>query len=283
LLSVAVSEQRKAGVLGSPIAHSLSPTLHQAAYRALGLPWEYEAYDVSTEGLAGYIASLDATWVGLSLTMPLKVEALAHCDALEPLALALGAANTILIRPEGEGLHLTGANTDVHGVKAAFREAGVVGVTSAVILGGGATATSALAALVAMGCPAPTVVVRTQEDAEVLLGATAAIGATPKLVGFDEAPEALARADVVVSTVPTSAGERVGEALAGVAVRGTLLDVVYDPLVTPLALAWERAGGSAIGGLRMLLHQAAEQVRLMTGRPAPIKEMDAALVSHLSR
>jgi len=277
-----VSEPRRAGVLGHPIAHSLSPTLHRAAYRALDLPWEYEAYDVTTDGLVDFVAALDSRWVGLSVTMPLKVEVLAHVDVVEPLALALGAANTILIRSEGDALHLTGTNTDVYGVEAAFREAGVTSVRSAVILGGGATATSACAALVSLGCASPTVVVRTEEDAEVLLGATEAIGATPRLVGFDEAPALLSHADAVVSTIPVSAGERVGEALAGVEVRGTLLDVVYDPLVTPLAIAWEREGGSAIGGLRMLMHQAAEQIRLMTGHPAPIKEMEAALVSHLS-
>ncbi len=283
MLTLVVSDRRRAGVLGHPISHSLSPVLHRAAYRALGLPWEYEAYDVTIEGLAGFVAALDATWVGLSLTMPLKVEALKHVDVVEPLARALGAANTIVVRQEGSGLHLSAMNTDVLGVEAAFHEAGIEGATSAVILGGGATATSALAALTAMGCPSPVVIVRGEEDAEVLLGATSAIGATPTLVGFDQAPEVLAHADIVVSTIPVGAGERVGAGLAGATVHGVLLDVVYDPLVTPLMAAWERAGGSSIGGVRMLVHQAAEQVRLMTGRPAPIKEMDAALVSHLSR
>jgi shikimate dehydrogenase len=247
------------------------------------LPWEYNTFDVEADGLAAFVEALDSTWVGLSVTMPLKVEALSHCDVVEPLARALGAANTILVRPEGSGIRLTGTNTDVYGIEAAFREAGVVGGDRAVILGGGATATSACAALVAMGGSTPTVVVRGTEDAEVLLRAREGIGATPVFVGFDRVADVLSTADVVVSTIPSTAGERVGEALTEVLVHGTLLDVVYNPLVTPLAVAWERSGGEVIGGLRMLVHQAAEQIRLMTGHPAPIKEMDAALVSHLSR
>jgi shikimate dehydrogenase len=278
-----MSDARKAGVLGHPIAHSLSPILHRAAYRALSLPWEYEAYDVSVDDLAPFLDALDDTWAGLSLTMPLKVEVLRYVDIVDPVARALGAANTILVQRAGEGLSLTGANTDVHGVRAAFREAGVSTAANAVILGGGATASSAMAALYDMGCISPVVVVRSEADAEVLLTATDAIGTAPTLIGFGEAPRFLEEAHVVVSTIPASAGAIVGETLAGSAVRGLLLDVVYDPLETPLAQVWRRAGGTAISGVRMLLHQAAEQVRLMTGQVAPIKEMEAALVSHLSR
>src|SRR5690606_7528087 len=88
---------RRAGVLGHPISHSLSPVLHRAAHKALDLDWEYNAYDVESGGLAGFLAGVDRDWAGLSLTMPLKVEALALMDFIEPLAKTLGVINTVLV------------------------------------------------------------------------------------------------------------------------------------------------------------------------------------------
>ena len=277
-----MTERRRAGVLGHPIGHSLSPVLHLAAYRALGLPWDYEAYDVTVEQLSPFLNDLDDGWAGLSLTMPLKVEALRHMDVIEPLARSLGAVNTVLVQRVGDTLSLVGANTDVHGVVAALEEAGVARVSSAVILGGGATATSAMAALAQLGCTAPIIAVRSRARAAGLMAAQAATGLQPVFVDFEEAADVLERAEVVVSTVPIEAGRAVGERLRSVAQGAVLLDVIYHPPVTPLAESWAAAGGRVVPGVRMLLHQAGEQVRLMTGRPAPLKEMDAALVSHLS-
>jgi shikimate dehydrogenase len=256
--------------------------LHRAAYAALGLNWEYEACEVASGGLAAFLGGIDESWVGLSLTMPLKIEAVANVDFLEPLAKALGAANTILLEPSGAGGHRIGANTDVPGIVAALREAGVESVRSAAIVGAGATATSAMAALATLGCSTPTVAVRERSRAGSLLRAASRLGTNPRLMDITDVGGALEAADVVVSTIPSKAGADLARALRGLAVGGVLLDAVYDPVDTPLLQAWVAAGGVAVDGTRMLLHQAAEQVRLFTGRAAPLAAMDRALVSHLS-
>ena len=277
-----MSGARRAAVLGHPISHSLSPVLHRAAYSALGLDWEYDARDVEAGGLGAFLEGLDDSWVGLSLTMPLKVEAVDHLDFLEPLAKALGAANTILLEPRASGGHRIGANTDVQGIVAALSEAGVESATSAVILGAGATATAAMAALATLGCANPTVAVRERSRAGGLLRAASKLGASPRLVDFSGVLDALATSDVVVSTIPAAAGEAVARVLAAAEARGALLDAVYDPIETPLLRAWRAAGGIAVDGTRMLLHQASEQVRLFTGSAAPVAAMDRALMSQLS-
>ena len=268
-------ETRRAAVLGHPIAHSLSPVLHRAAYQALGLPWHYEAIDVDSGGLADFISSLGPEWAGLSLTMPLKVEAVPLMDFIEPMAKLVGAVNTVVMQRVADQRHLVGANTDVYGIVAALREAGVDGATTGVVIGGGATATSALAALGQLGVTAPVVAVRDRTRAGGLMRASTKMGLTVRFAGIEEAASLAAQAAVTVSTIPADAGAAIAQEVREAS--GTLLDVIYSPLVTPLGAAWEAAGGTRVGGERMLLHQAAEQVRLMTGREVPIDAMDAAL------
>ncbi|WP_062133621.1 shikimate dehydrogenase [Demequina aestuarii] len=279
--SVGRGAHRRAGVLGHPIEHSLSPRLHRAAYEALGLEWEYDAYDVTEEQLPAFVSALDGAWGGLSLTMPLKVAAMPLVDFVEPMAKLVGAINTVLVQPVADGRQLVGANTDVHGIVAALREGGVERADAGVIVGGGATATSALAALGRIGVTRPIVVVRSRARAGALMRAATKMGVEPRFVGFDDAPSYLARARAVVSTVPAEAGESLGRALseAGETMHegAVLLDAVYAPLDTPLGVAWARAGGTFVRGTRMLLHQAGEQVRLMTGREAPLDAMAAVL------
>jgi shikimate dehydrogenase len=264
---------RRAAVLGHPIAHSLSPVLHNAAYEALGIDWVYDARDVTEAEFAGFVGSLGEEWAGLSLTMPLKVEAVRHMDFIEPMAKLVGAVNTVLIQTTGAGRHLVGANTDVYGIVAALREAGLTAATQGVILGGGATATSAMAALGQLGVTHPIVAVRDRARAGGLLRAATKMGVAPRFVPLDQAHEFLPDAQVAISTIPADAGEAVGARLATVQPGAVLLDVVYDPLVTPLSVTWESLDGVRVGGERMLVHQAGEQVRLMTGRPAPIDAM----------
>lgn len=273
---------RKAGVLGHPIAHSLSPVLHRAAYDALGLDWQYDAYDVASGGLADFLKRVNRDWAGLSLTMPLKVEAVPFMDFVEPLAKLLGVVNTVVVSGRDASLQLVGANTDVHGIVVALGEAGVSSVPRGVIVGGGATAISAVAALGELGCVEPSVVVRSRARAGGLLRAATAMGIGVRFVDLaDDAAvaAALRGADAVVSTVPAAAGDAIASLLGEGQLRSgqVLLDVVYEPLVTPLGQAWQHCGGTRIGGERMLLHQAGEQVRLMTGHPAPTEAMDAAL------
>lgn len=274
---MAGASQRRAGVLGHPIAHSLSPALHRAAYAALGLEWDYQAYDVAEQELASFFDELTPDWAGLSLTMPLKAAAVPLVDFIEPMAKLVGGINTVLVQRVGERTHLVGANTDVAGVMGALAEAGVARAANPVILGGGATATSALAALGNLGATTPVVAVRNRARAGGLMRAATKMGVQPRFVTLDDAAHYLESADVVVSTIPAEAGALVAGALERATAGAVLLDAIYDPRVTPLGATWHDLGGKRVGGERMLLHQASEQVRLMTGRAAPMAQMDAAL------
>lgn len=281
----------RAAVLGHPVAHSLSPVLHTAAYRALGLEgWQYGVHDVTEDTLAAFLRDLGPGWAGLSLTMPLKQVVIPQLDHVEPLAQAVGAANTVLfsaVGGTGRGRTVTtGTNTDVHGIVAALRERlGTRRVADAVVLGGGATAASALAAVAELGCASPRVFVRSLERIAPLREAVARMGVSPSFEVFDDkaTTSALATADAVVSTTPKYAADTWAPLLTDLLAptgdhpRGVLLDVVYDPRPTALQSAWAALGAETVGGERMLLHQAAEQVRLMTGRPAPLAAMDDAL------
>ncbi len=275
----------RAAVLGHPVRHSLSPVLHLAAYRALGLvDWEYDALDVTPEGLPDVVRALDETWAGLSLTMPLKQTVMPLLDHVEPLAEVVGAVNTVLVQHAPGRPVLVGANTDVHGLVASLQERLVPGPgpLTATVIGAGATAASTLAALGQLGCTTPTVLLRALGRAGSLIRAAHRMGVEPRYAGLDEAADVVQDADVVVSTVPAHAADALAAELAGRRVHGVLLDVVYDPRPTALSVAWEAAGGATVGGERMLLHQAAEQVRLMTGRVAPLEAMDRALGERLA-
>lgn len=280
---------RRAAVLGHPIAHSLSPVLHTAAYAALGLDgWRYTAIDTPAEDLPGVVRELDLGWSGLSLTMPLKQAVIPLLDEVDDVARATGAVNTVTVRPAACGVVLAGTNTDVHGLVAALGEGlGARPVREAVVVGAGATAASTLAALRELGFRDPHVLVRSLGRTAGLQEAAERLGVEPRFAPLDPAgsQEVLRAADVVVSTAPAHAADELAEVLdrtAGRRVGGVLLDVVYDPRPTALSQAWERAGGVVVGGERMLLHQAAEQVRLMTGRRAPLAAMDAALQGELA-
>ncbi len=284
---------RRAAVLGHPISHSLSPVLHRAAYAALGLDdWSYTSSDVTEDALPAFLDGLDDTWAGLSLTMPLKQVVIELLDDVAPLALHVRAVNTVVL--DGEGRH--GFNTDVHGLVAALREGLVIEsdertgrsapvapptVGSAAVLGAGATAASTLAALRELGCTDPVVYARSLARTSDLAEVAERLEVRPRFVVLDDAAQALPGHDVIVSTLPPRAADGLAAELVG-PVEGLLLDVAYDPRPTVLAEAWRRAGGDTVDGERMLLHQAAEQVRLMTGREAPVEEMDAALRTALA-
>lgn len=218
------------------------------------------------EALAGWLDGLGPQWIGLSLTMPLKQTVLPQLDRVSELAAATGAANTVLLGPDGRA----GDNTDVHGIVAALAEAGVDRVRRSVVVGAGATAASALAALAELGDAAPVVLVRDPGRVGPLLAAADRLGVAPVVQRLE--PADLAQAQVVISTVPRGGLDALAADLP--VCHGVLLDVVYDPWPTPLAQAW---AGPVAPGAAMLLHQAARQVELMTGRPAPLAAMRAAL------
>lgn len=267
------STTRRAAVLGSPIRHSLSPTLHSAAYAALGLTgWRYDAVNCDETALPTFVDQLGPEWVGLSLTMPLKRVALRVADEVSELASAVGAANTLVLGSPGKPRRAD--NTDVAGILAALREAGVDRVRAGVILGAGGTAQAALAALRELGELAPTVVVRDPARTTELRATAERLGVRPRISGG--LPEVkLPDGDVLISTLPPGAADTLrGQPWA---CRPVVLDVVYTPWPTPLASAALAAGCQIVSGLAMLLHQAGAQVELMTGRSAPIAQMRAAL------
>lgn len=262
---------RRAAVLGSPVAHSLSPVLHRAAYERLGLPdWTYERYEVDEEGIAAFLGGTDEQWAGLSLTMPLKRAVIPLLDEISAMAESVEAVNTVVFR----GRTRIGDNTDIPGMVAALQERGIARTGSAAVLGAGATASSALAAL-AQICDGEVVTyVRGEERAREMLGWADRLGVRVRAADWADAAEAFT-APLVIATTPAGSTDSLA-ALVPEA-PGTLFDVVYDPWPTRLAAAWSERGGTVVSGLDLLVHQAALQVELMTGNaPAPLAAMRAA-------
>ncbi len=259
----------RCAVLGSPIAHSLSPTLHRAAYRALGLRWEYDAHDVGVDALDAFMAGLGGRWRGLSVTMPLKVAVLRHCAEVDDAAAAVGALNTLVRRGDG----WAGFNTDVVGLETALRLAGVRTVDEAAVLGAGATAAAAIYALGRVGAGVVHVLARSPSRAGLLGPVAERVGVCLRLHPLASTP--VPTVDVLVSTIPAAAQAAVAEQAVGAA--ATVFDVIYAPAQTPLLAAARRAGQTAVPGFELLLHQAARQVELMTGcEQAPVEAMRAA-------
>jgi shikimate dehydrogenase len=264
------TDVRQAAVVGKPVAHSLSPVLHGAAYEALGLPWTYTRLEASESELPALVAGLDESWVGLSVTMPGKGAALRLATTATDRARAVGAANTLVRHAEGWAADCT----DVEGVAGALRAAGFAGGTSGVLLGAGGTARAALAGLAELGVASVTVVVRDPARAEAARVCAAAVGVKLEVVAWASAdfPALVAVSSVLVNTAPPDAVSP--EALGG---TPFLLDVIYHPWPTPLATAVASRGGHVATGLDMLLHQAFGQVQQFTGESAPRQAMRDAL------
>ncbi len=257
----------RCAVLGSPIAHSLSPVLHRAAYVELGLDWDYRAVEVAEPELTAFVEGLGPEWRGLSLTMPLKRAVVPLLTEVDAWAAVSGAANTVVL----EGAHRRGFNTDVPGALAALTERSSGPWTSAVVLGGGATAASVLLALAELGCCRATLLVRDPGRAGDTLEAVRRHAPALALeVGILGSP---AEADVLVSTIPAAA--QTPELLDGLDAK-VVFEVLYDPWPTPLAIAAQGRGAVLVGGLDLLVHQAALQVTLMTGSPGPTEAMRRA-------
>ncbi|MFI1800643.1 shikimate dehydrogenase [Streptomyces sp. NPDC020379] len=264
--------RRRAAVLGSPIDHSLSPVLHRAAYAELGLgEWTYDRFEIDEAALPGFLAGLDGTWAGFSLTMPLKRAVMPLLDEVSDTAASVEAVNTVVLTEDGRRL---GDNTDIPGIEAALRERGVEKVESAAVLGAGATASSALAALARICTGEVTAYVRSEARAAEMRQWGERLGVAVTVADWSRAAEALT-APLVVATTPAGATDALA---AAVPERpGTLFDVLYEPWPTPLAAAWTDRGGAVLSGLDLLVHQAVLQVEQMTGcRPGPLAAMRAA-------
>jgi shikimate dehydrogenase len=260
-------------VLGSPIAHSRSPELHLAAYRALGLhDWTYERIECGAEELPRVVGGLGPEWVGVSVTMPGKFAALRFADERTERAAQVGSANTLVRTPAG----WRADNTDIDGVAGALRSESGWASGRALVCGSGGTAPAAVVGLAGLGVSGITVVARDPQKAARLVDLGTRIGVATRFCGLDsgELGEEVAAAEALVSTIPADVAARYAGTFAAIPV---LLDAVYDPWPTPLAEAVAAAGGRVISGLQMLLHQAFAQVEQFTGLPAPREAMACAL------
>ena len=254
-------------MLGSPIAHSKSPALHAAAYEVLGLDWQYEAIEVTGEQLDGFVESRDESWRGLSLTMPLKRDVLSLLDSRDEIVDLTGGANTVVFDDTGDARRTRGFNTDVYGIQQAFVQSGVDTLGSVHILGGGATAASALVAAHRLGATRAVISVRTPLKALTLAQLGESLGIEVTIRDLRVSEENQKAPDAVISTLPGGASTEVVFA-EKVRSSSVLFDVAYDPWPSALALAWQEAGGTIVPGIDMLLHQAIAQIRIfVSGNP----------------
>lgn len=253
-------------MVGHPVAHSLSPVMHRAAYRALGLDWSYEAIDIAPGGLARFAESLDERWRGLSITAPHKDDAVA-LGTTDSVVELTGAANTWVRTPDGVIVR----NTDVPGYGVAFAAHGIASAQRVALVGNGATARSALTGLVRLGARQVTVLARRPERAGTLLALAQRLGVACEVVRLGDP---VTRVDLLVSTVPAEGPAAHAEQLAGLA--PVVFDSVYDPWPTPLARAAAERGRLVLNGLDLLAGQAVEQVRWMTGGHVTFETLRAA-------
>jgi shikimate dehydrogenase len=268
---------RRLAVIGSPVAHSLSPVLHRAAYRALGLDWGYDRHEVRAGGLTAFVDGLDRHWRGLSVTMPLKEETAALADGADRTVELTGAANTLLL----DGGRRIARNTDVAGVERALTDAGAADLEHAVIVGAGATARSVLVALDGLGLRGVTALVRDPARAVAFARLADELGLELDLVDIAELRHLVDGTDVVAWTLPN--GVPLPSPLTLTDVPGAVaLDVTYSPWPGPLAAPWLEAGGRVASGRDMLLHQAVRQVRFFvsgqTESPLPDEETIEAVM-----
>ena len=272
---------RRAYVLGHPIAHSLSPALHRAAYAYLGeANLEYDRRDTLPDDLPAIMRGVrnpagteEAPYIaGLSVTMPLKTAVIQYCDELSETAHVTGAVNTVY--PRGE--RVLGDNTDVIGIVNALLHAGLKPNherDEPAVIGGGATAISALTALHKLGYRRVSVYARSLHKLGSVQEAADRLGVQLEQVSLADLPQNLAERGhhPVISTLPARAADEWASQLSGLkgasaTHRPVLLDVAYNPWPSVLASAWEANGGTVVSGLEMLLYQAVEQVLLFTGR-----------------
>lgn len=267
-----------AAVIGSPIQHSLSPFLHQAAYRDLGLNIDYRRIEITKETIGSFLASWPEGLVGLSVTMPLKQVIIPLLSQVDGLAKAVGAVNTVVPFPGGI---TAGFNTDVYGLVTAIKEAKgrEFSPERAVIVGSGATASSALAALGELQAGQINLLARRVSGAGNAVQAATRLGIDPgyvPLAAGEKARETLQAADLIISTVPRAVLDDFYQTIS-FNPEQTVLDIVYDPWPSELVKQASRSDATIISGKAMLLHQALMQVKLFTSRTPNLEAMRTAL------
>jgi shikimate dehydrogenase len=267
-----LGDVRRCAVLGSPIEHSLSPALHRAAYTQLGLDWTYDKLEIDQHRLASFVAGLDESWRGLSLTMPLKVAVL-ELGEVDQLAQLAGAGNTLILEADTRRVY----NTDVGGLAWAVRQVTTVPLPRVTILGTGATASAALIAAAQLGAQQVTVAARTPSRAEPLRALSRELG-----VELEIRPwwARLPQTNLAVSTVVSGAADTIAPSVADS--TPLIVDAIYDPWPTVLATTAQQAGCTVVSGRDLLIGQALLQIELMTGRSVSAEVLYAALPAELS-
>ncbi len=256
----------RAAVLGSPISHSLSPTLHMAAYRYLAIEGKYEAIDVDAGHLADFVSNLDQSWTGLSLTMPLKEAVLSVATAVDDLAIRINSANTLLRTSHG----WRALSTDVNGFAQTLLAHDVDDFKKVTILGSGATARAAAAAC-DMADRQITVVHRSvQREASMRKAAPLAS------MTFLPWGAHLEDSDLLINTTPAGVADEYCENLN---VAGVYFEALYSPWPTKLLAAWRSLKGYGIDGIDLLVHQGIDQISLMTGLRVDRAELSPILRS----
>lgn len=280
LVSSGADTEHRCAVVGSPVDHSLSPVLHRAGYRASGLTqWSYERIDCDDRALPGVVGLLDASWRGLSVTMPAKAAAATAASSRSTRVELLGVANTLIRNDSGGDSGWFAENTDVDGVTGALRAHGVDRPGTVLLLGGGGTAMAGVAAIAELAADRLVVAGRKPESSARAMDLAGQLGLPATACSFTAAAlgSAARDADLVISTVPAGVADPFAGVLADVPV---VLDVVYHPWPTPLAAAGA-PDRVTVTGLDMLLHQALRQFELFTGLRPPAAAMRDALSSHL--
>lgn len=264
--------QTRVAVLGFPAAHSLSPVIHRRGFELAGLDrWSYDIIELQPDALPAFLDGLDDSWRGFSVTMPLK-SAAARLGICDPLVAKTGVANTLVIDHTDDGPVRRAYNTDVEGFVRAIRGTGVATLRSAVVIGSGATALSAMMALGSMGARV-TLSARNADKAATLAKTGAALGLDTDVSAWGQ----YKACDVAVSTIPAHATEHLGALVA--ARPGLIFDVIYHPWPTPLATAAHAAEIPVLSGLDLLVHQATAQFALFTGRTVPAEPLLLAVRS----
>lgn len=285
---------RVVGVIGDPVAHSLSPTLHNAAFEALGLDWVYVAFPVPRGRGADAVAAVPALGLaGLNVTMPHKEDVAAACHELTADAAALRSVNTVVALPDGRTL---GDSTDGPGFLDALADEAIgVAGQPVLVLGAGGAARAVVLALGRAG--ASVTVAARRPDATESAAALAPNGravplgalATPASPPTGSRPPAVgavnpAAFSLVVNATPLgmSGGDPLPVAPEALHSGQAVVDLVYHPADTPLLTAARAKGATAVNGLGMLLHQAARSFTQWTGHPAPLDAMRAAVTTALA-
>ncbi|WP_423919967.1 shikimate dehydrogenase family protein [Frigoribacterium sp. 2-23] len=285
------ARRRRLAVLGSPIAHSLSPELHRTAYELLDLPFDYDRVEVRSGELAAFLDGLDDSWLGLSLTMPLKREVMPLLDDVSDLAARLDVANTLVFGTDGgtdagaEGgtdgadrgtavgtsgrPRRQGHNTDVDGIVRTVETWQATRPDAATILGGGATAASALFSAHRLGARRVAVYLRDTSRAGELTGLASALGVELAVRPLGDLATA-GPLDFVISTLPGGVADALP--LTPASSASVLFDVAYDPWPSRIAEQWQSAGGVVFSGLDMLVEQAIGQIRLFSGHGAELPD-----------